>query len=53
MPAPLGVFFGLFYFWNIPQKVSEKIFKNHDNFFNIILISLALKFCQNLSLRKK
>jgi hypothetical protein len=52
-PTPMGLLFGLFYSWNIPQKVSKKIFKNHDNFLYIILISLALKFCQNLSFRKK
>jgi hypothetical protein len=35
-PAPLRLFFGLLYSWKIPQKVLEKIFKNHD-FFIIIL----------------
>jgi len=26
-PTPLGLLFGLFYFWNIPQKVSKKTLK--------------------------
>jgi hypothetical protein len=30
--CPFGIAFGLLYFWNIPQKVLEKIFKNHDFF---------------------
>jgi hypothetical protein len=32
-PTPLALLFAWFYSWNIPQKLLEKIFKNHDNFF--------------------
>ncbi len=49
----LGLFFRLFYSWHIPQKVLEKNFKNHDNFFNRILIRFALNNCQNMSFPKK
>jgi len=52
-PTPLGLLFGLVYFWNISQKVYNFFKKNHDNFFNSILISFALKICQNMSFRKK
>jgi hypothetical protein len=50
--APLGLFFGLFYSWNIPQKVLEKIFKKHDIFYST-LIRLALKFCQKYVIKKE
>jgi hypothetical protein len=41
------------YSWNTLLKVIEKIFLNHDNFFYSTLKILALKICQNMSLRKK
>jgi len=53
IPTLLGLLFGLVYSWNISQKVSNFFNKNHDIFFNSILISLALKICQNMSFRKK
>jgi len=48
--------FGIVLDWfilGIFHKMFQFFLKNHDNFFNGILISLALEICQNMSFRKE
>ncbi len=49
---PFGIVFWIGLFLEYFIKSLRIFKKNHDNFFNSILISLALKICQNLSFRK-